>query len=121
VSNIADSMLANISTAAFEAGSSQPKPTKAEGAAKQFEALLINQMLKTARESGSGNLSGEDEDSEGGAMRDIADQQFSQLLANHGGLGLARILVKGLTQGAANANEPPPADPAELSVRRGPH
>jgi Rod binding domain-containing protein len=65
-------------------------PTKVEGAAKQFEALMIAQMLRTARENT------EDEDSSTSTMLDVADQQFSQVLANNGGLGLAKLIVKGL-------------------------
>jgi len=65
-------------------------PTKVEGAAKQFEALLIAQMLRTARENT------EDEDSTASTMLDVADQQFSQVLANNGGLGLAKLIVNGL-------------------------
>ena len=98
--------MANVSTGAIlQAASSQPKPTKAEGAAKQFEALLINQMLHTARESGSSGLGDDDEATGAGPMLDMADQQFSQLLANNGGLGLAHMLVKGLNQGDQNANK----------------
>ncbi len=69
-----------------------PKPTKIEGAAKQFEALMIAQMLRTARENT------EEKDSSASTMLDVADQQFSQLLANNGGLGLAKLVVKGLTR-----------------------
>jgi Rod binding domain-containing protein len=29
-------------------------------------------------------------------MLDVADQQFSQVLANNGGFGLAKLIVKGL-------------------------
>ncbi len=67
-----------------------PASTKVEGAAKQFEALMIAQMLRTARENT------EDQDSSGSTMLDLADQQFSQVLANNGGLGLAKLIVKGL-------------------------
>jgi Rod binding domain-containing protein len=74
-------------------------PTKVEGAAKQFEALMIAQMLRTARENT------EDEDSSASTMLDVADQQFSQVLSNNGGLGLATLIVKGLNQGQANANQ----------------
>lgn len=73
--------------------------TKVEGAAKQFEALMIAQMLRTARENT------EDSDSSSSTMLDIADQQFSQVLANNGGLGLATLVVKGLNQGQTNANQ----------------
>jgi len=74
--------------------SSTPKPSKVESAAKQFEALMIAQMLRTARENT------EDKDSSGSTMLDVADQQFSQILANNGGLGLAKLIVKGLNDRA---------------------
>lgn len=77
------------------------KPTKIEDAAKQFEALMIAQMLRTARENT------EDQSSSGSTMLDVADQQFSQVLANNGGLGLAKLVVKGLTR---HANHQPVAD-----------
>jgi Rod binding domain-containing protein len=70
--------------------SAAPKPSKVEGAAKQFEALMITQMLRTARENT------EDKDSSGSTMLDIADQHFAEILANNGGLGLAKLVVKGL-------------------------
>lgn len=76
-------------------------PTKVEGAAKQFEALMIAQMLRSVREENAD----EQEDSTAGTMLDVADQQFSQVLANNGGLGLATLVVKGLNQGEANANQ----------------
>ena len=76
------------------------KTSKVEGAAKQFEALMIAQMLRTAREDT------EDNTSSGSTMLDVADQQFSQVLANNGGLGLAKLIVKGLNQ---NANHQQPA------------
>jgi Rod binding domain-containing protein len=68
---------------------------KVEGVAKQFEALMIAQMLRTAREDT------EDGNSSSSTMLDVADQQFSQVLANNGGLGLAKLVVKGIT----NANQ----------------
>ena len=68
------------------------KSSKVEGAAKQFEALMIGQMLRTARETTG------DQDSSTSAMLDVADQQFSQVLANNGGFGLAKLIVKGLNQ-----------------------
>lgn len=65
-------------------------PSKVDGAAKQFEALIIAQMLRGVREEN------EDDDSTGATMQDVADQQFAQVLANNGGLGLASLVVKGL-------------------------
>jgi len=76
---------------------SQPAPKNAAEAAKQFEALLIAQMLRTAHESSSGSLD-RGEDSSGDTMFDVAGQQFAQVLANNGGLGLAKMINQGLQQ-----------------------
>lgn len=78
----------------------QAQPKKAADAAKQFEGLLLGQMLKSARDA----TSGDEEDSSGQTMLDVADQQFAQVLANRGGIGLAQLAVKGLNQGASHAH-----------------
>ena len=72
-------------------------PTKMVEAAKQFEALLIGQMLKSVREAGAD----EDTDNASATMYDVADQQFSKLLANSGGLGLSRMIAAGLEKESA--------------------
>ncbi len=73
-----------------------PKPKNAAEAAKQFESLLIAQLLRAAHASSS-SLDGED-DAAGETMTDVAVQHFSQLLAENGGLGLARMIEKGLNK-----------------------
>jgi Rod binding domain-containing protein len=73
----------------------EPHPKNAAEAAKQFEALMIAQMLRTAHESTSNSLDG-DESSSSDAMFDLAGQQFAQVLANNGGLGLAKMILQGL-------------------------
>ena len=78
------------------AASVDKKPEKIGDAAKQFEALLIEQMLRSARESGSGDWSGSGEDQTGSTMCELAEQQFAQLLASKGGLGLAKLVTAGL-------------------------
>ena len=93
----------NIPAAASLAAPPQAKPAKAEDAAKEFEALLIAQMLRTVREDDAEGASGDDGDSAGSTMLDVADQQFSKMLAQNGGLGLAKLVAKGLNQGAGNA------------------
>ncbi|MBV8845572.1 MAG: hypothetical protein JO307_22425 [Bryobacterales bacterium] len=69
-----------------------PKPKNAREAAQQFEGLLIAQMLRSARDASQAE--GEDATTE--TMFDVAGQQFAQMLANHGGLGLAKLISKGL-------------------------
>jgi Rod binding domain-containing protein len=64
-----------------------PNTAALHKAASQFEALFVAQMLRSVRESAQ---TGSDESSS--AMRDIADEQFAQALAEGGGLGLARTI-----------------------------
>jgi Rod binding domain-containing protein len=79
-------------SALFASTPSNPTPKNAAESAKQFEALLIAQMLRTAREAS------EDEggDSTGETMLDVAGQQFAQMLADRGGFGLAKVIERGL-------------------------
>lgn len=75
------------------------KPSTAADAAQQFESLLIAQLLRSAWDSGLGGSDGDEEDSQMSVMRDLAGQQFAQALANQGGLGLSRMILKGLEPG----------------------
>lgn len=88
-------------------GVPEKTPAKMVEAAKQFEALLIGQMLRSVREAGADD----DEDNASATMYDVADQQFSQLLANHGGLGLSRMIASGLEQESTNENRQPFPEP----------
>jgi Rod binding domain-containing protein len=63
-------------------------------AAQQFEALLMGQILRSARQSGEGWLGGEDSSAE--CATDYAEQQLAAVLAQQGGLGLAHMIAKGL-------------------------
>src|SRR5580693_1612127 len=68
------------------------KPKDAAEAAKQFEALMIGQMLRSAREESDDD----EKDSTGSTMLDMADQQFAKMLADRGGLGLGTMIAKSL-------------------------
>jgi flagellar protein FlgJ len=70
-------------------------PAKVRGAAEQFEALLIGQILKSVRESGGGWL-GSGGDSSSDTATEYAEQHFATTLAKQGGLGLADLISKGL-------------------------
>jgi len=70
-------------------------PERIQDAAQQFEALLIGQILRSARESGGGWLSLGD-DPAGDTATDFAEQQLATTLAQQGGLGLAKIIAAGL-------------------------
>ena len=74
--------------------------TKREGnlkdAAGKFEALLIAQMLKSARDTDSAGWSGDINQSSSSIM-DMAEQQLAELLGSQGSLGLARMVVNQLS------------------------
>jgi flagellar protein FlgJ len=69
-------------------------PKKIQKAAQQFESILIEQMLKSAHAAGGASFMGEDETSS--TMSEMAEQQFAQMLASGGGMGLAKLVTKGL-------------------------
>ena len=62
-------------------------PEKVLDAAQQFEALMLGQILRAARES---------DGSSSDCAMDYAEQQFATVMARSGGLGLARLIVQGL-------------------------
>ena len=81
-----------------EAGVRKPdSPEKVRDAGEQFEALLIGQMLRQVRESGSGWL-GSGGDGSGDAATEFAEQHLANVLAHQGGLGLATMISKGLSR-----------------------
>lgn len=72
-------------------------PERIEETARQFEALLISQLMKSMREAGAGWLGTGDDPTATSAM-ELAEEQFAQALASQGGLGLARLVATGLTK-----------------------
>ncbi len=76
-------------------------PEKIQKAATDFEALLIAQMLKSARESGGGVTGDADEQDEtNSTMLELGEQQLAQALSSNGGLGIANMVIAGLTNHA---------------------
>jgi len=78
-------------------------PERVRKAATEFEAMFLAQMLKTARKGGGGGLTGDgddDEDDANNTMIELGEQQFAQALASNGGLGIAKMVVAGLTKNA---------------------
>lgn len=71
-------------------------PAKIKKAAEEFEALLIGQMLKSAHETGSGGWLGAGKDQGGQTQMDLAEEQFANLLASKGGLGLSKFIISTL-------------------------
>lgn len=70
-------------------------PGRIRQAASQFEALLMAQILKSARSEGDSWL-GTGADSTADSAMEMAMEHFAQALAAQGGLGLASMVAKGL-------------------------
>ena len=71
-------------------------PAKIQDAARQFESLLIGQMMQSMRDS-EGGWMGTDADDASSSALEYAQEMFAQSLAAGGGLGLAKLVAKGLT------------------------
>lgn len=94
-------LLTSTLSSGLASGSASPKrgdtPEKIHDAAVQFEALLLAQMLRSVREASSKSGQG-GEDASGSSMMEVAEQRFAQVLARNGGLGLAKLIVEGLSR-----------------------
>ncbi len=73
------------------------KPSRLHDAAQQFEALMIGEMMKTVRESGSEGWMGSGSDSGSESAMDMAESQFARALATGGGLGLSKSIEQSVT------------------------
>ena len=74
-------------------------PDALKSAAKQFEALFMNMMLKSMRQASAQDSPFDNEQSR--LYTSMLDQQFSQNMASRG-MGLADALVRQLSNNAAN-------------------
>ena len=76
------------STSAISSNSAaKDNPQAVRESAQQFEALLIAQLLKSARDEGSTDTE---------SIRDMAEQQLADVMSKSGGLGLGKLISQGL-------------------------
>jgi Rod binding domain-containing protein len=71
-------------------------PAKLLDAAKQFESLMLSEMLKSMREASGDGWLGTGDDAAGDSAMALAQEQFAQALAQNGGLGLSKMVAQGL-------------------------
>ena len=71
-------------------------PERIKGAAQQFEAILISQVLSMAHDPEGGWLGGGD--SASGAATSLAEQQLAQVISQQGGFGLSTLIAQGLSR-----------------------
>jgi len=65
-------------------------------AARQFEMIFLDMMMKSMRKAAPGESMFDNEATR--TFTSVLDQEFSRKLADQGGLGLADLLVKQLSQ-----------------------
>ena len=83
--------------------------TKIPGAAKQFEALIAGQVLKSVRDASQGGWLGNDDDQTGELTLEMAEQAFAQALAARGSFGIAKIVTNSLDRGQSKTASSGPA------------
>jgi Rod binding domain-containing protein len=72
-----------------------PANEKQSSAAKDFEALLIDQILRSSREEDSGWLGTGDDDSSSTAFG-LGEEELAKAMASAGGFGLQKLIAQGL-------------------------
>jgi Rod binding domain-containing protein len=91
-----------LSTGIGASVSKTDSPQKTQAAAAQFEALLVGQILKASHEEDGGWL-GDGEDKTASSTMQMADEYFARAITAHGGLGLSKMITKGLDKATADA------------------
>ena len=74
-------------------------------AAQQFEALLVGEMLRCARESGSEGWLGSGESTGADSAMDMAESQLANALSSSGGLGLAKVIERSMAKASGDAQK----------------
>lgn len=91
-------------TGILDPGLPAKKPIDASQTASDFEALLIGQMLKSARADSQGWF-GTGEDTSSASLIEMAEDQIAKVLAQGGGLGLGKMIRDSL-QAQKTGSEP---------------
>jgi Rod binding domain-containing protein len=79
----------------MDALSTQPSPdNKTVKAAKDFESLLLGQILKSVHEE-NGWLDSDDDEA-GSAAISLGEEQLARMMSASGGIGFAKVIEKGL-------------------------
>ncbi len=98
--------------------SKESSPEATKEAARQFEALFVQQMLKSMRDATpKGSMFDSDETR---MYQSLLDQQMSmQLSTRAGGIGLAKVIERQLNAGKAEVKLPDGPVPLDAAIRRG--
>ena len=106
----------NLAGAALSSAADAIDATRAKlgGAAKEFEAIFVRQMLASARKASFGDeLFGS---SATDTFRDMQDSQYADLTAKSGTLGLAKQIEAHLAKFVGTAAKPEPTGKTDTSA-----
>ena len=76
---------------------------KVAGAARDFEALLLGQLLRASRSEGG--WLGTEEDDAGDAAVGFGEEQLALSMASSGGLGLSKLIQSGIRSEQKSENQ----------------
>lgn len=93
---------------ALKGGLRRDDPQALKATAREFEALLLQMMLKSMRATAP--LTGPFESDQTRFYQELLDAQLARVVAAQGGLGLAAVLERQLAAGAAATALPAPED-----------
>jgi len=79
-------------------GASGTESEKLEQAAREFEALLLTEVLKSARQPGDGGWLTSGSDQASNTALELAESQLARVLASRGILGVDKLLADNLAR-----------------------
>jgi Rod binding domain-containing protein len=82
----------NVTAVGLNTAGYDHKPESIKEAAEAFEALLVGQLLKSAREA-RGSDGWDEADSSSNPLMELSDEQMANQISKGGGCGLARALM----------------------------
>lgn len=90
-------------SAAMDALSTQPSSdNKTVKAAKDFESLLLGQILKSVHEE-NGWLDSDDDEADSAAIS-LGEEQLARMMSASGGIGISKMIEKGLQANTATGS-----------------
>lgn len=92
---------------------------KVQEAARDFEALLIAQMLTVFRAESASGCFGSGDDTASATMLEFAGQHLAQVISRQGGLGLHHLIIQGLTQQSESSGEAEGSKPGFVNPEAG--
>jgi len=94
-------------------------PQAIEAAARQFESLFLNQLLKSMREAQKGDGEGIFDSNESKMFTGLLDEQLANRIANGRGIGLADMVIAQIERARGNAPVAPGPAPEAANAPAG--